>query len=110
VAVLLADEQGASLIVVVGMRFSLIEFLDKGRSGMASALLTRIKVGDKIVDAKGVSRLYRNRISGWALVGLVLAAAVAIAVAVRFTPTGPIVMKFFGTQLDTFWYWLTGLF
>jgi len=110
VAVLLADEQGASLIVGVGMRFSLIEFLDKGRSGMASALLTRIKVGDKIVDAKGVSRLYRNRISGWALVVLALAAAVAIAAAVRFTPTGPIVLNIFGTQLDTFWYWLTGLF
>jgi uncharacterized membrane-anchored protein len=110
VAVLLADEQGASLIVGVGMRFSLIEFLDKGRSGMASALLTRIKVGDKIVDAKGVSQLYRNRISGWALVVLALAAAVAIAVAVLLLPAGSIVMKFFGTQLDTFWYWLTGLF
>jgi uncharacterized membrane-anchored protein len=110
VAVLLADEEGASLIVEVGMRFSLVEFLDKGRSGMASALLTRIKVGDKIVDAKGVSRLYRNRISGWALIVLALAAAVTIAVAVRFTPTGPIVYGFFGTQLDTFWYWLTGLF
>jgi uncharacterized membrane-anchored protein len=109
VAVLLAEEQGASLIVEVGMRFSLVEFLDKGRSGMASALLTRIKVGDKIVDAKGVSRLYRNRISGWALIALALAAAVTIAVAVRFNPTGPIVLRFFGTQLETFWYWLTGL-
>jgi uncharacterized membrane-anchored protein len=109
VAVLLAEEQGASLIVEVGMRFSLVEFLDKGRSGMASALLTRIKVGDKIVDAKGVSRLYRNRISGWALIVLALAAAVTIAVAVRFNPTGPIVLRFFGTQLETFWYWLTGL-
>ena len=53
---LLADEAGASLIVTVGMRFGLVEFLDKGRSGMASAVLTRIRVGDKIVDAKGVSR------------------------------------------------------
>ena len=61
---LLADEAGASLIVTVGMRFGLVEFLDKGRSGMASAVLTRIRVGDKIVDAKGVSRLYQSRISG----------------------------------------------
>ncbi len=66
-AVLLADEMGATLIVAVGMRFSMTEFLDKGRSGMASAVLTRMKVGDKIVDAKGVSRLYRSRISGRAL-------------------------------------------
>ncbi len=110
VAVLLADEKGASLIVAVGMRFTLVEFLDKGRSGMASAILTRMKVGDKIVDAKGVSRLYRNRISGWALLVLALAAAVTIVVAIQFTPTGPIVFNIFGAQLDTFWYWLTGLF
>src|SRR5712691_2433331 len=110
VAVLLAEEQGASLIVAVGMRFTLVEFLDKGRSGMASAILTRMKVGDKIVDAKGVSRLYRNRISGWALLVLALAAAVTIVVAIQFTPTGPIVFNIFGAQLDTFWYWLTGLF
>ncbi len=110
VAVLLADEKGANLIVAVGMRFTLVEFLDKGRSGMASAILTRIKVGDKIVDAKGVSRLYRNRISGWALLMLALAAAVTIVVAIQITPIGPIVFKLFGAQLDTFWYWLTGLF
>jgi uncharacterized membrane-anchored protein len=75
-AVLLADELGATLIVAVGMRFSMAEFLEKGRAGMASAVLTRMKVGDKIVDAKGVSRLYRSRISGWALLTLVLAAAI----------------------------------
>jgi uncharacterized membrane-anchored protein len=110
VAVLLADEEGASLIVTVGMRFSLVEFLDKGRSGMASAVLTRIRVGDKIVDAKGVSRLYRNRISGWALMMLALAAVVTIVVAAGSTPPGQIFFRFFETQLDTFWYWLTGLF
>jgi uncharacterized membrane-anchored protein len=109
VAVLLADEKGASLIVQVGMRFTLVEFLDKGRSGMASAVLTKIKVGDKIVDAKGVSRLYRNRISGWALVALALAAAVTIVVAIRFNPVGTIYLRLIGAQLDTFWYWLTGL-
>ncbi len=56
-AVLLADELGARLIVAVGMRFNLVEFLDKGRPGMASAILTRMRVGDKIVEPKGVSRL-----------------------------------------------------
>ncbi len=63
VAVLLADELGARLIVAVGMRFNLVEFLDKGRPGMASAILTRMRVGDKIVEPKGVSRLYQSRIS-----------------------------------------------
>ena len=86
VAVLLADEAGATLIVAVGMRFSLVEFLDKGRSGMASAVLTRIRVADKIVDAKGVSRLYQSRISGRALVLLALAAAVVTLVVAVLSP------------------------
>ena len=110
VAVLLSDEAGATLIVTVGMRFTLVEFLDKGRSGMASAVLTRIRVGDKIVDAKGVSRLYQSRISGRALVLLALAAAVTILVAVLSLPVGPTYLKYLGVALDQLRYWLTGLF
>ena len=64
VAMLLADDKGAELIVAVGTHVTLVEFLDKGRSGMASTFLTRLRVGGKLVDAKGVSRLYRARISG----------------------------------------------
>jgi uncharacterized membrane-anchored protein len=108
-AVLLADEMGATLIVAVGMRFSMTEFLDKGRSGMASAVLTRMKVGDKIVDAKGVSRLYRSRISGWALVVLVLAASAALLVALAFSPVSPVLSTFLAAKWDDFIYWLTGL-
>jgi uncharacterized membrane-anchored protein len=110
VAVLLADEAGATLIVAVGMRFTLVEFLDKGRSGMASAVLTRIRVGDKIVDAKGVSRLYQSRISAKALVVLALAAAITVVVAVFSLPVGPIYLKYLGVALDQLRSWLTGLF
>ena len=60
---LLADDKGAELIVAVGTHATLVEFLDKGRAGMASTFLTRLRVGGKLVDAKGVSRLYRSRIS-----------------------------------------------
>ena len=56
---LLADDKGAELIVAVGTHATLVEFLDKGRAGMASTFLTRLRVGGKLVDAKGVSRLYR---------------------------------------------------
>jgi hypothetical protein len=66
-AMLLADEGGASLIVAVGTHATLVEFLDKGRQGMASTFLTRLRIGSKLVDAKGVSRLYRSRISLWSL-------------------------------------------
>lgn len=62
VALLLAFEGGANLIVAVGTHLSMVEFLEKGREGMASTLLTRMKVGDILVDAKGVSRLYQSGI------------------------------------------------
>jgi uncharacterized membrane-anchored protein len=110
VAVLMADEAGATLIVVVGMRYSLVEFLDKGRSGMASAVLTRIRVADKIVDAKGVSRLYQSRISGWALVMLALAALVTLVVAMLSLPLRHVYLEYLSVALNHVKLWLTGLF
>lgn len=87
-AMLLADEKGASLIVAVGTHATLVEFLDKGRGGMASTFLTRLKVGGKLVDAKGVSRLYRQSISGSSLLLLVLSAIAAMASAVAVSTVG----------------------
>jgi uncharacterized membrane-anchored protein len=110
IALLIADEMGASLIVAVGMHHTAVEFLDKGRAGMASTFLTRLRVDDKIVDAKGVSRLYQSRISAKAIIPLVLAAAVTIVVAMLVLPAGQIFLRYLGTQLENFWYWLTGLF
>jgi uncharacterized membrane-anchored protein len=110
VALLLAHEKGASLIVAVGTRFSLVEFLDKGRSGAASTFLTRLRVGGTLVEPKGVSQLYRSRISGWALVFLALAAFVTIVVAVLFSPAAPVLLGYLSAKWDEFVYWLTGLF
>jgi uncharacterized membrane-anchored protein len=59
VAMLMAYEKGATLIVSVGAHFNLIEFLDRKRGGMSSTFLTRLRIGERLVDAKGVSRLYR---------------------------------------------------
>jgi uncharacterized membrane-anchored protein len=109
IAVLIADEAGAGLIVTVGMRFGLVEFLDKGRAGMASSLLTRIRVGDKIVDAKGVSRLYQSRISGKAL-ALLAAAALVPVIALAWTPAGNIYFGYLSLAVHGLWHWLTGLF
>ncbi|MFP5348176.1 MAG: putative cytokinetic ring protein SteA [Actinomycetes bacterium] len=88
VAMLLADDKGASVIVAVGTHATLVEFLDKGRSGMASTFLTRLRVGGKLVDAKGVSRLYRQRISNLQLTVLVLAGLFALGVALASTSAG----------------------
>ncbi|MBV9870558.1 MAG: thiamine pyrophosphokinase [Frankiaceae bacterium] len=110
VALLLADDKGASLIVAVGTHATLVEFLDKGRSGMASTFLTRLRVGGKLIDAKGVSRLYRSRIPVTTLVLLVLAAAVAFAVALTVTPGGQLYREYFATDWHQFTHWLRGLF
>ncbi|WP_300611512.1 putative cytokinetic ring protein SteA [Trebonia sp.] len=110
VALLLADACGASLIAVVGTHWTLEEFLDKGRPGMASTFLTHLRVGGKLVNAKGVHQLYQSRISGWALIVLVLAAAFTIAIAVAFSPAGPILGDYFGATWHNFLYWFTGLF
>ena len=88
VALLLADDKGASLIVCAGSHATLTEFLDKGRAAMASTFLTRLRVGGKLMDAKGVARLYRSRISPWSLLLLVLAAFVAVMAAVLMSSAG----------------------
>ena len=110
VALLLADACGASLIAVVGTHFSVEEFLDKGRPGMASTFLTQLRVGGKVVNARGVHQLYQSRISGWSLLILVLAAAVTIVIAVAFSPIGSILGNYFSATWHSFAYWFTGLF
>ena len=80
IALLLAYERGASLIVAVGTHNSMTEFLDKGRPGMASTFLVRMKVGNILVDAKGVSRLYQTRIRKLDMVLLVGSALFALLV------------------------------
>jgi uncharacterized membrane-anchored protein len=82
VAMLLAHQGGASVIVAVGTHFSLVEFLDKRRSGMASTFLTRLKVGSILVDAKGLSRLYRPALSPTLVASLFISALLPILVVV----------------------------
>ena len=80
IAMLMAFERGADLIVAVGSHSSMIDFLDKGRNGMASTALVRMKVGSRLVDARGVSRLYHADIRKWDLVLMVASALTALIV------------------------------
>ena len=82
VAMLLAYEKGADLIVAVGTHFNLIEFLERNREGMSSTFLTRLKVGERLVDARGVSRLFRTRVGVAPLAVFALAAVAAVAAVV----------------------------
>ncbi|MGL5860123.1 MAG: putative cytokinetic ring protein SteA [Phycicoccus sp.] len=110
VAMLLADDKGATLIVAVGTHVTLVEFLDKGRSGMASTFLTRLRVGGKLVDAKGVSRLYRARISVLSLVLMLLVGVFALVAALYSTDGGRALVQVLGAQLDDVWSAVQGVF
>jgi uncharacterized membrane-anchored protein len=88
-ALLLAHHHGASMIITVGLSATMGEFLDRGRSGSnASTFLTRLQTGGRIVDGRTVAALHRNRVSGWALLLLVLAAVVALVAALLVSRVG----------------------
>jgi uncharacterized membrane-anchored protein len=109
VAMLLADDKGAELIVAVGTHATLVEFLDKGRSGMASTFLTRLRVGGKLVDAKGVSRLYRSRISMLQISVLLLVGLLALLAALWSTTGGQTALGLIGARWDDLVSWLQSL-
>jgi len=109
VAMLLADDSGAQLIVAVGTHATLIEFLDKGRSGMASTFLTRLRVGGKLVDAKGVSQLYRARIPTRSLVGMLVVGLFALFVALASTPAGRTLLQVLAARWDDISSWIVRL-
>ena len=110
IAMLLADAEGATLIVAVGTHVTLIEFLDKGRAGMASTFLTRLRVGGKLVDAKGVSQLYRASIGGQWLLLLMVVGLAALVVAMAATPGGSAALQVLGSRWDDLWSWIVGVF
>jgi uncharacterized membrane-anchored protein len=91
-AMMFAYEKGASLIVSVGAHFNLIEFLDKNRAGMSSTFLTRLRIGETLVDAKGVSRLYAPAVRG---VHLAIFAALSALLLVIVVLSSPALADFF---------------
>jgi len=86
VALLIAAEKGARLIVSVGSQFNLVEFLDRNRKGMSSTFLTRLRIGEILVDAKGVSRLYQPRPGLTPLLVVLAAGLIAMIAVVALTP------------------------
>jgi uncharacterized membrane-anchored protein len=86
VAMLLAYEKGAALIVAVGTHFNLLEFLERNRAGMSSTFVTRLKVGDILVDARGVSRLFRSRVGMGTFVAFAFAGLAAMTTAIVASP------------------------
>ncbi len=86
IALLMTYEKGAELIVAVGTHFNLIEFLERDRAGMSSTFVTRLKVGEILIDAKGVSRLVSRQVGLWPFVLLAAAGLAAVVVAIVASP------------------------
>jgi uncharacterized membrane-anchored protein len=108
VAMLLAYEAGATLIVAVGTHATMVEFLDKGRKGMSSTFLTRLRLGPMLVDAKGVSRLYEGRVRRRDLVALVGAALLAMIVISVVAEPIHVFLDGIRVTLEDLWYSVTG--
>ena len=97
------------MLVAVGTHATLVEFLDKGRQGMASSFLTRLRVGGKLVDAQGVSRLSRTRLSSWTLLALVLSALLAMTAALYVTSVGDAYQEILADAWASLWFWVSDL-
>lgn len=110
VAMLLAHEKGAELIVAVGARASMVEFMDKGRKGMASTFLVRLRVGPKLVDAKGVSELHRSEPRRWELFGLVAAALLTMLVVIGISQPMRLVVQAIGDWMSDIFFVIGQLF
>jgi uncharacterized membrane-anchored protein len=107
VAFLLAHEKRADLIVAVGSHGNLREFLDKGRAGMSSTFLVRLRVGEILMDAKGVSRIYGDRAFRKRDTLLLVGAALfAMAVVVWVSPA---LRLYISQQLDQLRQWLSNV-
>jgi uncharacterized membrane-anchored protein len=99
VALLLAFEKGAELIVAVGTHFNMIEFLERNRAGMSSTFLTRLRVGELLIDARGVSRLVSRQVGVWPLLAFTAAGLGAIVAAVLVSPDLRELIDLLGTRL-----------
>ncbi len=108
-ALLLADHHGASLIVTAGHTANIEEFFDRERQqSNPSTFLTRLKVGEKLVDAKAVATLYRSRISGGAVAMLILAVLIAIIAALWVSRTDTVVIDWVVHYWNQFTLWIQG--
>ncbi|TCO79875.1 putative cytokinetic ring protein SteA [Marinisporobacter balticus] len=99
IAMLLAFENKTELIVAVGTHSSMVDFLEKGRKGMASTFLVRLKVGAKLIDAKGVNKLYGESVKFKHFVGLAVGAMIPIFIVGALSPTVQQLLKLFVIKL-----------
>lgn len=100
IAMLMAYENKAELIVAVGTHSNMIDFLEKGRKGMASTFLVRAKVGSILIDAKGVSKLYKSKLHiSKHLAPIIIAALLPMVAVIIMSPSTRELMRLLGIYL-----------
>lgn len=99
IAMLLAYEKGADFIVAVGTHTNMIDFLEKGRKGMASTFLVRLKIGPKLIDAKGVNKLYKERIKPIHLFSVVISSLIPIIIISLYSPLSKQIIRLLQIRL-----------
>jgi uncharacterized membrane-anchored protein len=109
-AMLLAYEGGAKLIVAVGTHDTMVEFLDKGRAGMSSTFLTRLRLGPMLVDAKGVARLYEPTVRRGDLILLVAAALLVMVIVALVSEPVQVLLDGLWLTLRDLWFNITDTF
>lgn len=109
-AFIIADGLDAVLIVGVGVGDMAAELMRSGRHNTAATLLTRMRVGAKFVDAKGIALIYHRRIGAWPLLFMIVAGLLALAAALSATAAGQTLLGLLGAQFDVVAGWLAGLF
>ena len=91
-ALLLVEAHEPALVVGVGWHPTLAALVDSQRPDMPSAFLTRLRLGDRYVDASAVITLHRRPARTWPLwllcVLLLGALAAVVVVAPASTPVG----------------------
>ncbi|HTO01168.1 MAG TPA: putative cytokinetic ring protein SteA [Microthrixaceae bacterium] len=109
-AMMLMYEMRAELIVAVGTHATMVEFLDKGRAGMSSTFLTRLRLGPMLIDAKGVSQLYRGRVRRRDILLLVASAITVILAVALVSDSLQLLLRTMWLDVRGLWYSLTGRF
>lgn len=109
-ALLLADAHDASLIVTVGMHTTLTDLLDRGQGNTAASFLVRMRVANKVVEATALTKLYRARVTWWAVMLLIIAATAAIVVALLVSDVSGTYGDLIRTWWDDFTTWVRNLF
>lgn len=92
-AILLAALSGAEVIVTVGERASLDDFLDRGRGGMSASFFTRLRATGLIVPLPAIAATHRPRLRGGWILLMLLAALLALGTALAITPWGAGVLR-----------------